>query len=86
MRGSMNNVFRNKMFNKKLLLLLPILSTSVIAESNIETEEIIVKKYQYDSKEGLSPYSVEIHSAKEIELAGSSSLADYLAQYTSLNI
>jgi iron complex outermembrane receptor protein len=74
------------MFNKKLLLLLPILATTVIAESNIETEEIIVKNYKYDSKEGLSPYSVEIHSAKEIELAGSSSLADYLAQHTSLNI
>ena len=45
------------MFNKKLLLLLPILATSVIAESNIETEEIIVRNYQYDSKEGTSPYS-----------------------------
>ena len=86
MRGSMNNVFRNKMFNKKLLLLLPILAASVNAEPVIQTEEIIVKNYKYDSKEGLSPYSVEIHSAKEIALAGSASLMDYLAQHTSLNI
>ena len=86
MRGSMNNIFRNEMFNKKLLLLLLLLATSINAETNLETEEIIVKNYQYDGKEGLSPYSVEIHSAKEIELAGSSSLADYLAQHTSLNI
>ena len=86
MRGSMNNVSRNKMFNKKLLLLLPILAASVNAEPVIQTEEIIVRNYQYDSKEGLSPYSVEIHSAKEIALAGSASLMDYLAQHTSLNI
>ena len=86
MRGSMNNVYRNKMFNKKLLLLLPILAASVNAEPVIQTEEIIVKNYKYDSKEGLSPYSVEIHSAKEIALAGSASLMDYLAQHTSLNI
>ena len=74
------------MFNKNLLLILPFLAASINAETNIETEEIIVKKYQYDSKEGFSPYSVEIHSAKEIELAGSTSLTDYLAQHTSLNI
>jgi len=74
------------MFNKKLLLLLPILAASVNAEPVIQTEEIIVKNYKYDSKEGLSPYSVEIHSAKEIALAGSASLMDYLTQHTSLNI
>ena len=52
------------MFNKNLLLILPFLAASINAETNIETEEIIVKKYQYDCKEGFSPYSVEIHSAK----------------------
>ena len=82
----MNNVFMNKMFNKKLLLLLPILSTSVIAESNIETEEIIVRNYQYDSKESTSPYSIEIHTAKDIKASGSTSVQSYLSQHSSLNI
>ena len=74
------------MFNKKLLLLLPILATSVIAESNIETEEIIVRNYQYDSKESTSPYSIEIHTAKDIKASGSSSVQGYLSQHSSLNI
>ena len=74
------------MFNKKLLLLLPILSTSVIAESNIETEEIIVRNYQYDSKESTSPYSIEIHTAKDIKASGSTSVQSYLSQHSSLNI
>jgi len=71
---------------KNLVLVLPLIAASINAETNIQTEEIIIKKYQYDSQEGLSPYSVEIHSAKEIGLSGSTNLTDYLTQHSSLNI
>ena len=76
------------MFYKNLILILSLILTSinVNAENSIETEEIIVKKYQYDSQESLSPYSVEIHTGAQIELTGSTSLTDYLAQHSSLNI
>jgi iron complex outermembrane recepter protein len=71
---------------KNLVLILPLITSSINAETNIQTKEIIIKKYQYDTQEGLSPYSVEIHSAKEIGLSGSTNLTDYLAQHSSLNI
>ena len=71
---------------KKVLLLLPLLVNSAIAEKNIETEEIIVRNYQYDSKESTSPYSIEIHTAKDIKASGSSSVQGYLSQHSSLNI
>ena len=74
------------MLYKNLILVLPLIAASINAETNIQTEEIIVKKYQYDSKEGLSPYSVEIHTAKEIGSSGSATLTDYLTQHSSLNI
>ena len=85
MRGSMNNLGK-KMITKKLLLLLPLLVNSAIAEKNVETEEIIVRNYQYDSKESTSPYSIEIHTAKDIKASGSSSVQGYLSQHSSLNI
>ena len=62
MRGSMNNLGK-KMITKKLLLLLPLLVNSAIAEENIETEEIIVRNYQYDSKESTSPYSCLLYTS-----------------------
>ena len=76
----------NKMKTKNLLLLLPLLVNSAIAEENIETEEIIVRNYQYDSKESTSPYSIEIHTAKDIKASGSTSVQSYLSQHSSLNI
>jgi len=75
-----------EMSYKNLVLILPLIASSINAETNIKTEEIIVKKYQYDSQEGLSPYSVEIHTAKEISLTGSTTITDYLTQHSSLNI
>ena len=62
------------MKTKKVLLLLPLLVNSAIAEKNIETEEIIVRNYQYDSKESTSPYSIEIRAAKDIRATGSTSV------------
>ncbi len=75
-----------KMKAKNLLLLLPLLVNSAIAEENIETEEIIVRNYQYDSKESTSPYSIEIHTAKDIKASGSTSVQSYLNQNSSLNM
>ena len=49
------------MFNKILILLLVCLATQINAETKIDTEEIIVYKYLNDSKESVSPYSIEIH-------------------------
>ncbi|MDC0183106.1 TonB-dependent receptor [Nitrosomonadales bacterium] len=74
------------MLNKIIALLLVCLVTQINAETKIDTEEIIVRNYQYDSKESTSPYSIEIHTAKEISVSGSTSIQSYLSQHSSLNI
>ena len=74
------------MFNKISILLLVCLATQINAETKIDTEEIIVYKYLNDSKESISPYSIEIHTAKEIAASGSTSIQSYLSQHSSLNI
>ena len=74
------------MIKQIIALLLVCLVTQINAETKIDTEEIIVRNYQYHSKESISPYSIEIHTAKEISSSGSSSIQSYLSQHSSLNI
>ena len=74
------------MLNKIKALLLVCLATQINAETKIDTEEIIIYKYQNNSKESVSPYSIEIHTAKEINASGSTSIQSYLSQHSSLNI
>ncbi|MAS00168.1 MAG: hypothetical protein CMH24_02230 [Nitrosomonadales bacterium] len=74
------------MLKRIIALLLVCLVTQINAETKIDTEEIIVYKYQNNSKESVSPYSIEIHTAKEINASGSTSIQSYLSQHSSLNI
>mgnify|MGYP001250498107 FL=1 len=74
------------MLKSIIALLLVCLVTQINAETKIDTEEIIVYKYQNNSKESVSPYSIEIHTAKEINASGSTSIQSYLSQHSSLNI
>ena len=74
------------MIKQIIALLLVCLVTQINAETKIDTEEIIVYKYQNNSKESVSPYSIEIHTAKEINASGSTSIQSYLSQHSSLNI
>ena len=71
--------------SKKIILLSVISSCTLFAET-LETKKIIVPGNQYIAQEKASTSSKEIYTTKDISRSGSSSLFNYLAQHTSLNI
>ncbi len=61
-------------------------ATSIYAAENIELDEVTVKANRFEQKDTETTYASEIHTAKQIEASGATTLVDYLAQQTSLNI
>lgn len=62
-------------------------STFVSAEEiTTQTEDVIVKANRFERKDTETTYASEIHIAKQIETSGATTLYDYLAQHTSLNV
>ena len=55
-------------------------------EITTQTEDVIVKANRFERKDTETTYASEIHSAKQIESSGATTLYDYLAQHTSLNV
>jgi iron complex outermembrane recepter protein len=72
---------------KKLLfsVVTTLFASSAFAE-DLALENITVKASGFEQKDSEATYASEIHTAKQIEASGASTLYDYLAQQTSLNI
>lgn len=60
--------------------------TPVFAAEDISLEEVTIKANRFEQKDTETTYASEIHTAKQIEASGASTLYDFLAQQTSLNI
>ncbi len=62
-------------------------STSALADDTvITTEEVTVKANRFERKESETTYASEVHTAKQIVESGATTLYDFLAQQTSLNV
>ena len=79
--------------NKKLIASLvglaftsPFLQQTAFAAEQINLDEVTVKANRFERKDTETTYASEIHTAKQIEASGATSLYDYLAQQTSLNV
>lgn len=57
-----------------------------LAEETIVLDNITVKANRFERKDTETTYASEIHTAKQIEQSGASTLFDYLAQQSSLNL
>ena len=64
---------------------LAIHSTAFAAE-NLNLDEVTVKANRFERKDSETTYASEIHTAKQIEASGATTLYDFLAQQTSLNV
>ena len=64
----------------------PVLSQLVAAAEQINLDEVTVKANRFEHKDTETTYASEIHTAKQIEDSGATTLVDYLAQQTSLNL
>lgn len=74
--------------NKKLIINLIGLAftSSAIAAENLNLDEVTVKANRFERKDTETTYASEIHTAKQIEVSGATTLYDFLAQQTSLNV
>jgi iron complex outermembrane recepter protein len=61
-------------------------SSNLIAAENLNLEEVTVKANRFERKESETTYASEIHTSAQIEASGASTLYDFLAQQTSLNV
>ena len=64
----------------------PLLAIPVFAVEQINLDEVTVKANRFERKDTETTYASEIHTAKQIEASGATSLYDFLAQQTSLNV
>jgi iron complex outermembrane recepter protein len=74
--------------SKKIIASLVALAfaTPSYSAENIELDDITVKANRFERKESETTYASEIHTVKQIEASGATTLYDFLAQQTSLNI
>ena len=74
--------------NKKLILSLIglVFVTPAVSAENIALDEITVKANRFEHKDSETTYASEIHTAKQIEASGATSIYDYLSQQTSINV
>jgi iron complex outermembrane recepter protein len=72
---------------KKLIFsaIATLLNTPAYAE-DLELDDVTVKSSGFERKDTQTTYSSEIHTDKQIEASGASTLYDYLAQQSSLNL
>lgn len=61
-------------------------SNALSAETEIQTEEVLVTANRFERKDTETTYASEVHNRQMIDASGATSLYDYLAQYTSLNV
>lgn len=72
---------------KKLLCsVIATLFTSPAFAEDLELDTVTVKSSGFERKDTETTYASEIHTSKQIEASGASTLYDYLAQQSSLNI
>ncbi|HEY0894579.1 MAG TPA: Plug domain-containing protein, partial [Cellvibrio sp.] len=62
------------------------LFASPVFAEDLELDSVTVKSSGFERKESQTTYASEIHTAKQIAASGASTLFDYLAQQSSLNI
>lgn len=62
------------------------IQSSAFAAENLNLDEVTVKANRFERKESETTYASEIHTDKQIEASGATTLYDFLAQQTSLNI
>jgi iron complex outermembrane recepter protein len=62
------------------------LFASPVFAEDLELDSVSVKSSGFERKESQTTYASEIHTAKQIAASGASTLFDYLAQQSSLNI
>ncbi len=86
MRGRM--YFRETIMKKSTIASLIGLAfaSPVYAAENIDLDEVTVKANRFERKDTETTYASEIHTVKQIEASGTTTLYDFLAQQTSLNI
>lgn len=61
-------------------------SNTAFSAENIDLDEITVKANRFEHKESETTYASEIHTSQQIQASGATTLYDYLAQQTSLNL
>ncbi len=61
-------------------------TSSAFANENIDLNEVTVKTNRFEHKDSEATYASEIHTSKQIEASGATTLYDFLAQQTSLNV
>lgn len=61
-------------------------SNTAFSAEDIKLDEITVKANRFERGESETTYASEIHTAKQIAASGATTLYDYLAQQTSLNL
>lgn len=72
---------------KKLLYsVIATLFTSPVFAEDLEVDTVTVKSSGFERKDTETSYASEIHTSKQIEASGATTLFDYLAQQSSLNI
>jgi iron complex outermembrane receptor protein len=72
---------------KKLLFsVIATLFTSPVFAEDLQLDDVTVKSSGFERKDTETTYTSEIHTAKQIEASGASTLYDFLAQQSSLNI
>ncbi|MES2547933.1 MAG: TonB-dependent receptor plug domain-containing protein, partial [Pseudomonadota bacterium] len=62
------------------------IQSSAFAAESLNLDEVTVKANRFERKDTETTYAAEIHTAAQIEASGATSLYDFLAQQTSLNI
>jgi iron complex outermembrane receptor protein len=74
------------MKTKFLYSVMATLFASPVFAEDLELDSVTVKSSGFERKESQTTYASEIHTAKQIAASGASTLFDYLAQQSSLNI
>lgn len=60
--------------------------SSAFAAENLNLDEVTVKANRFERKDTETTYASEIHTSAQIEASGATTLYDFLAQQTSLNV
>lgn len=62
------------------------ITSPLFAAENINLDDVTVKANRFERKDTETTYASEIHTATQIEASGATTLYDFLAQQTSLNV
>lgn len=62
------------------------ITSPLFATENIKLDDVTVKANRFERKDTETTYASEIHTTEQIEASGATTLYDFLAQQTSLNV